>query len=85
MSLLLRLQAAQHVCRYEDHAFLSDVKPFRVRLSINAYFHSVGNFATFIEDGALNDARSSDFDMRQDDRPIDTGTLVHSNIGEQQR
>jgi hypothetical protein len=67
MSLLLRLQAAQHVRCNEDHAFFSDVKPLRVCLSIDPYFHAVGYFATFVEDGSLDDTGGADFDMRQDD------------------
>src|SRR5882757_728943 len=84
MSLLLRLQAAQHVCRYEDYAFFGDVKAFRVCLSINPDLHAVGNLATFIENGSFDDTGGSDFDMRQYDRAIDAGALVHPHIGEQQ-
>jgi hypothetical protein len=85
MSLLLRLQAAQHVRCDEDHAFFSDVKPFRVCLSVDPYLHAVGHFATFIEDGSLDYAGGADLDMRQDDRAINAGALVYSNVGEQQR
>jgi len=65
MSLLLRLQAAQHVCRHEHHTFLGHMKSPGVLPPIDAYLHTVGNLTPFIDDGSLDDTGRADLDMRQ--------------------
>ena len=85
MSLLLRLQAAQHVRRHQDHALLSDMKPLRIFLPIDSDFHVIGDFTALIDDGPFDDTRGTNLNMRQDHGPVDAGALIDSHIGEQQR
>src|SRR5580692_10205769 len=76
-------QAAQHVRRHEHHTFVSDVETRGIGRAIHTDGHAVCDFAALTKDRATHYAAASDFDVRKDDRALNTAALVHADIGEQ--